>query len=129
MPVMNDVPNDIWAVGVVLFELVMSAEAVWKDKQGPFMFGPRPKDLKACTNGSSHEQTSSLRMAVQREQSCWVRSVQQCVSACTDAPASLGDMEVATPHAVPSTVCLWKTSWKTLHHLCAYTRNEHRFQS
>ena len=55
----------------------MSAEAFWKEKQGPFMFGPRPKDLKACTNGSSREETSSLRMAVQREQSCSLHSACQ----------------------------------------------------
>ena len=74
MPVMNDMANDIWAVGVVLFQLIMSTEGVWKKNQGPFMFRPRPKDLKGCTNGSSSEQISKLRMAVQREQSQWVRS-------------------------------------------------------
>ena len=51
MSVMNDVPHDISAMGVALFELIISAEAFWKQKQDPFMFEPRPKDLKACTNG------------------------------------------------------------------------------
>ena len=85
MPVMNDMANDTWAMGAVLFELAMSVEGEWKEDQGPFMFGPRPKDLKSCTNGSKEEQIGSVRMAIQREQSHWVRSLGEVVLACTHA--------------------------------------------
>ena len=100
LPVMNDMANDVWAMGVVLFELIMSTEGVWKKNQGPFMFGPRPKDLKGCTSGSSNEQISKLRMAVQREQSQWVKSLQQAVLACAPALLYLTKMNIL-PHLQP----------------------------
>ena len=90
MPVMNDMAYDIWAMGAVLFELVVSAEGMWKEDQGPFMFGPRPKDLQSCISRNRDEQTTSVRKAIQREQSHWVRSLRQVVLACTHALLRVG---------------------------------------
>lgn len=75
MPAMNDVANDIWALGAVLFELSVSAESSWMHKYGPLMFGPRPKDLKKCMRGTRDEQISQMRKAIKREQDRWVRSL------------------------------------------------------
>lgn len=74
MPAMNDVANDIWALGAVLFELSASAEPSWMHKYGPLMFGPRPKDLKKCMSGTRDQQITCMRKAIQREHARWVGS-------------------------------------------------------
>lgn len=101
MPVMDDVANDMWALGAVLFELSTSTERGWTQHYGPFMFGPRPKDIKRCNKGGMDQRISRTRKAIQKEHDLWVRSHWQVLYSCTHALLRLATVPVDNAPAVP----------------------------
>ena len=45
MQPMQDEPNDMVAIGTVLFHLLISINPQWDKQHGPFMFGPSDQDM------------------------------------------------------------------------------------
>lgn len=105
MPVMDDVANDMWALGAVLFELSTSTERGWTQHYGPFMFGPRPKDIKRCNKGGMDQRISRTRKAIQKEHDLWVRSHWQAMHTC---PALFGPQSELAMHlqSLAKVMCL-----------------------
>ena len=71
---MPDQPNDIWAVGTTLFELLMSGHRAWAKEFGTFMFGVSGKDLvEANQLQSNKEQNAFKARKILEQQGLWVR--------------------------------------------------------
>ena len=69
----QDEPNDMHAVGAVLFQLLASIEPVWQTQYGEWMFGPMNKDLEQYIKLKKEgEQKSFTRAVLQREHREWV---------------------------------------------------------
>ena len=73
MQPMLDEPNDIWAVGTVLFQLLISAYPPWDREVGPFMFGPTDKDMVESLKISDRQERATFtRGKIQAGQELWV---------------------------------------------------------
>ncbi len=71
---MQDEPNDMHAVGVVLFQLLASIDPVWQRQYGEWMFGPMNKDIMEYIKLKKEgEQKSFTRAVLQKEHKEWVR--------------------------------------------------------
>ena len=71
---MQDEPNDMHAVGAVLFQLLASSDAAWQRQYGEWMFGPMNNDLEQYIKlKKDGEQKSFTRTVLQREHKEWVR--------------------------------------------------------
>jgi len=71
---MQDEPNDMHAVGAVLFQLLASSDAAWQRQYGEWMFGPMNNDLEQYIKlKKDGEQKSFMRTVLQREHKEWVR--------------------------------------------------------
>ncbi len=71
---MQDEPNDMHAVGIVLFQLLASTDAAWQRQYGEWMFGPMNQDLEQYIKlKKDGEQKSFMRTVLQREHKEWVR--------------------------------------------------------
>ena len=74
MQPMRDEPNDMWAVGTVLFQLLMSGHLPWVRQHGPFTFGPSDPDMiEAAKLQDGPERADFLRSKIQAEHELWVR--------------------------------------------------------
>lgn len=72
---MSDTPNDMWAAGTVLFQLLMAGSPKWHNDFGPFMFGPLSQELLDCSQLASQQaQLDFQRVAIDRQHKLWVRS-------------------------------------------------------
>ena len=71
---MVDEPNDMWAAGTVLFQLLMSGYPEWENKHGGFMFGPTDADLVTANRIPDRGQRlDCIRDKILAEQKLWVR--------------------------------------------------------
>ena len=71
---MHNEPNDMHAVGAVLFQLLASTDAAWQRQYGEWIFGPMNKDImKYIKLKKDGEQKSFMRYVLQREHKEWVR--------------------------------------------------------
>ena len=73
MQPMLDEPNDIWAVGTVLFQLLISAYPPWDRDVGPFMFGPTDQDMEESSKLSDRQEWATFtRSKIQAGHELWV---------------------------------------------------------
>ncbi len=71
---MQDEPNDMHALGAVLFQLLASIDPVWQRQHGEWMFGPMNKDIREYIKLKKEgKQESFTRAVLQREHKEWVR--------------------------------------------------------
>ena len=85
---MQDEPNDMHAVGAVLFQLLASTDAAWQRQYGEWMFGPMNSDLEQYIKlKKDGEQKSFTRAVLLREHKEWVRQT----------PAHSSAMNMAAP--------------------------------
>lgn len=71
---MQDPPNDMWAVGTTLFQLLMSGHPAWKEEFGPFMFGPSDHDTAEREELQNEKEWVALTAPkIQAQQELWVR--------------------------------------------------------
>ena len=74
MQPLQDEPNDMWAVGTVLFQLLISINPEWDKQHGPFMFDPSDEDmLEGASMQDEHKRALFTRDKIVAEQALWVR--------------------------------------------------------
>ena len=74
MQAMQDEPNDMWAVGVLLFQHLISINPQWNKQHGPFMSGPSNQDtLESAEIQDEHKRILFTRDKIAAEQALWVR--------------------------------------------------------
>ena len=74
MQAMADEPNDMWAVGTVLFQLLMSGHLPWERQFGPYMFGPSLQDMvEGDKLPDGRELVAFICSKIRPQQELWVR--------------------------------------------------------